>query len=203
MQYDKEFIPQSPRFAWLLDHLDGWQFGEQGLVLAIADALKIQGHCVEVGAGDGESLPLTIERLYLSGRKCVLYEIDDDSRTMLGHKFTKASVRGEYRCDGEYGDLFVIDVDSNDSMMMRHVMQNVKPMVVACEHMDREYPVTSTAFSPLPMWAMGLPLEGGFKVQDTAETLHRYASEAGYERIGHNRCNSFFVRRDHYANLFR
>ena len=53
MQYEKEFIPQSPRLAWLRDHLDGWQFGEQGLILAIADVLKIQGHCVEIGAGDG------------------------------------------------------------------------------------------------------------------------------------------------------
>jgi hypothetical protein len=87
--------------------------------------------------------------------------------------------------------------------MMRHVMKNVKPIVVACEHMDRQYPITSTGPAPLPEWSLGLPLEGSFKLQDTAETLHHYAANLGYERIGHNRCNSFFVRRDHYASLFR
>ena len=78
------FTPQCLHLAWLVEHLDGWQFGEQGLIPAVIDAVGAVGRCVEYGAGDGECLPLTIDRMYAREPVLsVLVEIDDERRERL------------------------------------------------------------------------------------------------------------------------
>ena len=206
--YDPQFQPDRPQFAWLIEHLDGWQFGEQGLVVAIADHLNLRGRAIEYGAGDGDTLPLTIER-YVESRRggSTLVEIDETSREKLFKRYPSAEVRRGIdwgHVPKESVAIAVIDIDSHDSAVMRDMLAaGVRPAVIVVEHMDREYPVASSHAAPLPRWAMGLQLQGGFTLQDTAETLHYYAHRNGYERIGLNRCNSFFIRGDLYPQMFK
>lgn len=199
-----DFTPQCPHLKWMVEHLGGWQFGEQDLLFAVAGAIGLTNSVAEIGAGDGEKLPLTIERFYSAGFRCVLFEADDERQERLAKKYPIAQIEGEYReqslpCFG----LVVIDIDGHDSQVMQQVMKRDRPAIVVCEHMDRHYPVATSAPSPFPVWSLGHELTNGFRIQDTAETLQWMASQLGYERFGHNRCNSFFVRQDRYVDLFR
>jgi hypothetical protein len=170
----------------------------------VAGALGVSNCIAEIGAGDGEYLPLTIERFYDAGFSCALFETDDERRQTLATKYPMAQIEGEYReqslpCVG----LVVIDIDGHDSQIMQQVMKRDRPAIVVCEHMDRCYPIGTSAPSPFPVWALGHELTNSFRIQDTAETLQWMAGNLGYERFGYNRCNSFFVRQDRYTDLFR
>ena len=100
--------------------------------------------------------------------------------------------------------LVVIDIDGRDSIVMREMLDaGCRPALIVCEHMDRHYSIGTTAPSPIPEWLLGTKTEHGHTIQDTAETLHWMAAKYGYERIGLNRCNSFFVRKDLFPLLFR
>ena len=90
--FSKDFTPQNPYLAWLVEHLDGWQFGEQGLITAILTALNEKWYAIEYGAGDGVSLPLTIDRIYDRGFNCLLVEIDETRRESLGTQYPKATI---------------------------------------------------------------------------------------------------------------
>ena len=208
--FPKDFTPQCPHLAWLVDYLDGWQFGEQGLIPAILDALGIEGDCVEYGAGDGESLPLTIDSMYQRGQICWLVEIDETRRTQLKKTYPLAIVEKALNwkaCDDATEDglsVVVIDIDGSDSVVMREMLQSgIRPALLVVEHFDRHYPIATSFPDPIPQWMLGIKLESGHAIQDTAETLHAIAGKFGYERIGLNRCNSFFVRRELFGKLFR
>jgi hypothetical protein len=69
--------------------------------------------------------------------------------------------------------------------------------------MDRHFPIGTSIPDTIPQWMLGLKLKSGHAIQDTAETLHAIAAQNGYERIGFNRCNSFFVVKERYTDLFR
>jgi len=206
-----DFTPQNPYLAWLVEHLDGWQFGEQGLIPAIVDALEAKGYCVEYGAGDGELLPLTIDRLYSdSGNsvgECWLIEIDESRLNSLKRMYPRAVIEKTLpwnRCSGGEFAVVVIDIDGSDSVVMREMLQSgVRPAVLVVEHFDRHYPIATSFPDPIPQWMLGMKLESGHAIQDTAETLHAIAGKSGYERIGYNRCNSFFVRRELFTRLMR
>jgi hypothetical protein len=87
---------------------------------------------------------------------------------------------------------------------MREMLQaGVRPALLVVEHFDRHYPIATSFPDPIPQWMLGIKLESGHAIQDTAETLHAIAGKFGYERIGFNRCNSFFVRRELFGKLFR
>lgn len=208
--FQKDFTPQCPHLAWLVEHLGGWQFGEQGLIQAIVDVLGIKGDCVEYGAGDGESLPLTIDRMYQKGSISWLVEIDESRRTQLKEKYPLAIVEKSLNwkaCSDSTDDglsVVVIDIDGSDSIVMREMLQaNVRPALLVVEHFDRHYPVATSFPDPIPQWMLGIKLESRHAIQDTAETLHAIAGKFGYERIGFNRCNSFFVRRELFTRLLR
>lgn len=199
--YPLDFTPQCPQVAWLTEHLGGWQFGEQDLLFAVAEALNLRS-ATEIGAGDGTTLPLTIDRFYESLR-VELYEEKDDSLESLRAMYPKAELHGRYTDQPVYGQLVVIDIDGHDSQVMQQVMKRDRPYVVVCEHMDRHYPIGTSVPSPFPVWSLGHELANNFWIQDTAETLQWMAGNLGYERFGYNRCNSFFVRQDRFADLFR
>ncbi len=196
----------------MLDHLSGWQFGEQELIPAILKAIDADGDCVEYGAGDGESLPLTIEQMYKSGNICWLIEIDDNRRSQLKAKYPLAVVEKDLNwkaftetCRSDEGvSLVVIDIDGRDSIVMREMLDSgCRPALLVVEHFDRYYSIGTTLPSPIPEWLLGQQLISHHDIQDTAETLQWIAAKYGYERIGLNRCNSFFVRRDLFPLLFR
>lgn len=207
--YPLDFTPQCPHLAWLEKHLDGWQFGEQGLIEILAYNLKLTaGMWIEYGAGDGSSLPLTIEKTCLDAPEfCTLVEIDHMRQLQLKAKYPRAAVTQSVVWDESYWgnlDCVVIDIDGQDSVVMRQMFAaGVRPTLLVVEHMDRHFPIGTSAASAIPQWMLGLKLESGHAIQDTAETLHAIATENGYERIGFNRCNSFFVVKERFGELFR
>jgi hypothetical protein len=208
-QFPLDFTPQSPPLRWLCEHLDGWQFGDQGLIEAIVNTLQSGGIAIEYGAGDGVELPLTIDRLYRAGRKCWLGEIEESRRESLERMYPAAIVDTSINWARVQHDVpsvavVVIDIDSRDSVIMREMLDaGVRPDLLVVEHMDRHFPIGTTLPASIPQWMLGLTLQSGHAIQDTAETLHAIAGRYGYERIGLNRCNSFFVRGDKFLNLLR
>ena len=205
--YPLDFTPQCPQLAWLVEHLDGWQFGEQGLIDVLAHKLGLtNGMCIEYGAGDGKTLPLTIDRMCIARpHDCILVEVDDYRQGSLSTMYPESAVVKTLTWGTKYPvDMVVIDIDGQDSVVMREMFDaGVRPALLVVEHMDRHYPIGTSLPELIPQWMLGLRLESGHAIQDTAETLQAIAAEAGYERIGFNRCNSFFVRRELFGKLFR
>lgn len=203
------FTPETHHLRWLCDHLDGWQFGDQGLIAAIVDALQSGGIAIEYGAGDGTTLPLTISRLYDKYYECWLAEIDAARRNSLSKIYENANVTKAINWSSIIAHetpvaVCVIDIDGSDSVVMREMFAvGVRPELLVVEHMDRYYPIGTTRPDPVPQWMLGLKLESGHAIQDTAETLQAFAAKYGYERIGVNRCNSYFVRGDKFLHLLR
>ena len=203
-----EFTAQCHQLKWLRNYLSGWQFGEQGLIYTIVTTLdKYASVYVEYGAGDGETLPLTLEKLCQTfPERCYLIEIDEQRRENLNRLYPNAMVCEslswvDFPCTPS---VVVIDIDGKDSFVMREMVSaGVRPTLLVVEHMDRHVPIATTAPQPIPEWLLGQTLKSGHSIQDTAETLHQIALQNGYERIGWNRCNSFFVVRERFQELFR
>jgi hypothetical protein len=204
-----DFTPQCHHLRWLCDHLDGWQFGDQGLIEAIANALQSDGDVVEYGAGDGMDLPLSVERLYLAGRKCWLIEINEKRQESLQRLYQNAKIDEsmDWKMFVDAGcplAVVVIDIDGQDSVVMRDMLNaGVRPELLVVEHFDNHFPIGTTIPDTIPPWMLGLKLQSGHAIQDTAETLQAIANQHGYERIGWNRCNSYFVRGDKFSRLMR
>ena len=74
------------RFAWLNDRADGWQFGETGILEALSERFN-PDLAIEIGAGDGQTLPLTLGFLLEKGVKTLLFEADELRQNAL--KMTK------------------------------------------------------------------------------------------------------------------
>jgi hypothetical protein len=87
---------------------------------------------------------------------------------------------------------------------MRDMLKaGVRPELLVVEHFDNHYPIGSTLPDTIPPWMLGIKLASGHAIQDTADTLQAIAGQYGYERIGWNRCNSYFVRSDKFVSLMR
>lgn len=207
--FTHDFTPQCHHLRWLTEHLDGWQFGEQGLIDAVVKQLNLgNGWFVEYGAGDGEELPLTLERFALMRpEQMALVEIDDDRRFELHRRYPFCTPIKTLDWGSKYLeriDVAVIDIDGLDSVVMRQMFEaGVRPTLLVVEHFDRNFPVGTSKPASIPTWMLGLKLPSGHAIQDTAETLHAIAAQHGYERIGWNRVNSFFVVQERYTDLFR
>lgn len=196
-------------FKWLEQCGNGWQFGEQGIIDAIVERLGIrQGTCVEIGAGDGQKLPLTCERLYNAGWRTICYEIDAYSQSLLKFKFPLADVRGEWvlyqrplhnrdavdinKMKGWF-DLAVIDTDCNDNKILEQIASIKYASVIVCEHFDKACKEEPRMFC-VPDRLMGLRLDHGFSIQENSDGLSLTAKQHGYRRIGWTRVNTFFVK---------
>jgi len=192
------FVADRPEFEWLTEKSGGWQFGEQGILVALANTINKPGQCVEIGAGDGEHLPLTIEPFYQYGLECVLYEKDSESLKKLQAKFPKANLRAAFclNTSCHLSDnlmLCVIDVDSIDSLIMEQVLTHDEPRILMVEHFDLGHEKNTDINQRIPEWLLGVKFDGGFTVQDNAETLKAMAKAHNYTRLGTTRVNSIFV----------
>jgi hypothetical protein len=192
------FKAESPELQWLESHSAGWQFGEQGVLAAIAVKLQAEGQCVEIGAGDGESLPLTIEPWYNRGDRCLLYEKDDSAREKLTARFPKATIRGEFGAGYSHEleqkiAVCVIDVDGIDSSILFSVLMLRRPRILMVEHFDMCHERNCDTVANVPKWLLGLKLERGFTVQDNAATIESIARFHGYSCVGRTRVNSIFI----------
>jgi hypothetical protein len=192
------FVADRPAFEWLTEKSGGWQFGEQGILVALANLINQPGQCVEIGAGNGEGLPLTIEPFYNYGLDCVLFEKNADSIKKLAAKFPKAELRGEFNLDTRVlvdanVMLCVIDVDSIDSIIMEQVLAFDTPLILMVEHFDQCHRGNTSDIERVPAWLLGCVIDGGFTIQDNAETLNAIAANYNYTRLGTTRVNSIFV----------
>lgn len=189
--------------SWIKTYENGWQFGEEGILAELADHVFDKAvACAEIGAGDGEGLPLTIEPFYAGLWECMLFEIDEQKQQKLRKKFPSAQVFGEWdEKQTEDVGLVVIDIDGRDSEIMRRLLKIESPGLLMVEHFDSLHPVGSSPGEPLPSWCLGMTLQGGFRLQDSAECIKRIAADFGYDRIGTTRVNSIFVRRDLYRRI--
>jgi hypothetical protein len=213
------FTPDDPRFAWLSDHASGWQFGEQGILVALADAINPWGQCVEIGAGDGDQLPLTIDPFYHRGNECVLFEADLIKLGRLVVKYPNADNRGAFLKGMCYNIkstpiVAVIDIDGFDREAMKTLLSHCEPMVLMVEHFDTFYNATPELFvsrpvslmadsQEIPEWLLGKSLAGGFRIQDIAATIYSIARHFGYVRVGTTRVNSIFVHNSHLSKVSR
>jgi hypothetical protein len=193
------FVADRPEFEWLCKEAGGWQFGEQRILLAITAAIGVMdGQCVEIGAGNGDTLPLTIDPFYKSGNECLLFEVDPESLGMLMVRYPQATHRGEFVPDNakEFAPfplLVVIDVDSIDSIILEEVLSRCTPHIVMVEHFDRCHPENADIVQKVPSWLLGEQLSDGFTIQDNAATLEAIAAEHSYTRLGTTRVNSILV----------
>ena len=199
-------------FEWLESHLSGWQFGEQGMLVALAEGLE--GTCVEIGAGDGTELPLTLEPFIAAGWKLNVYEADAQKREKL------ADYLLQYKSFGIFGkfdkqsaanistnpQVVVIDVDSCDGYIMDEVLTYARPSVLMVEHYDLAGPhITgeSEFAKPIPRWLCGMPTVNGFVIQFHYEALDVIAAENGYVPVARTRVNSIYLKSDLYRGAKR
>lgn len=192
------FIADRAEFEWLRTRAGGWQFGEQGILVALANTVGKADQCIEIGAGDGESLPLTIDPFYQYGLECVLFERETESLQKLQAKYPKAKLRGEFCVNATVGIantplVCVIDVDSIDSIIMDQVLRWHQPQILMVEHFDKFHPANTQQVQRIPQWVLGHVIDGGFTIQDNAATLNSIAAEYNYTRLGTTRVNSIFV----------
>ncbi len=193
------FTPDSPEFEWLRSRASGWQFGEQGILAAITARLGDQGQCVEIGAGNGHGLPLTIHHFYERGLPCVLFEANPASLASLRDIYPNAIIRGRFDRDAmsvidPEPLLCVVDVDGEELGIMRALLRRTRPMVLMVEHMDTCCPHTTDDIGGIPSWLLGLRVDQTWVIQHNAHTIYHEAKANGYARLGQTRVNSIFVR---------
>lgn len=191
------------RFAWLDDHADGWQFGETGFLKAICDRIGVD-QAVEIGAGDGDSLPLTLGFLYDRGVPTLLFESDVNRQDDLIGKYPLAEIRGEWLLHNPPVGLVssracvVIDVDSFDYAIAESIVINqTKPAIVCVEHYDKCGPSAKDSYGVPPDWLLGKQLfEGGFVIQASSQDIEDMMIYHGFSLVGISRVNSVYVRSD-------
>jgi hypothetical protein len=192
---------------WLVDHCYGWQFGEQGILSELCRRLAITDG-FEIGAGDGEALPVTLDFL----PNLTLFEIDQDKQKTLAKKFDTAKIYGAY--DGSQAELVtdgscvVVDIDSDDLAVAVTVLDAAKPSVIMVEHYDRCGPWMQAAGEPIepwedvPSWLIGMRLEqGGYAIQQPWQVVQAELATRGYVIVALSRVNGIYVRRDKLETL--
>jgi len=203
MLSDPYFAACDERLEWLRDKRNGWQFGEQGLIDAIVGRLNtVLKVGVEIGGGDGVSLPLTLERLYWRSWHIIAYESDQKSREKLSKHRTNLEVREAYAFEGcPDCSVLVIDIDGADSLAMSSALMDMTPSLLVVEHYDKAGPfVTAGEASldePVPEWLLGMPLgipdSFGFVIQSPSEHLDDIAASYSMVPVCRTRVNSFYV----------
>lgn len=122
----------------LADFSACWQFGESGILDELAKRFGVSS-CCEIGAGDGDQLPVTCDALIQRGIKCQLFETDEQKQWKLREKYAQFAVTvcGGWSLDSQNPcDLLVVDVDSNDLDITLDCIGKFKPNILMVEHRD-------------------------------------------------------------------
>jgi hypothetical protein len=199
----------------LAQHAEGWQHGEAGILLHLRQSLhhsKLEAEVlslVEIGAGDGESLPLSIGLCIEHNRydNVILYELDDARRSKLAAKYPEADCLGAYdpANPSHYDNtpaVMVIDTDGEDLAIMRSVLRSgIMPAVLMVEHYDLAAPHWGPqADVEPPPWLAGMYIHDGKQGWCIQAPLPAVAAEArlhGYALCGYTRWNSIWISRQH------
>lgn len=216
--------PEAPgNCDWLRHHMNGWQYGEQGIIEAIIrevenDIPSEHKWCVEFGAGDGASLPIMVEPIIIrDGWRSLLIEGDERKIDVLRLRAPASAVVVNAFVtleDGHTIDDFmekagcpetpavmVIDINSFDY----HVAAKMKarPYVACIEHMDDTCPMyTEEAFVPR-LEDAGKKLIRGYDLQANSKAMDLMMVPSGYTLIFRSRCNSVYVRNDVVPKIMR
>lgn len=185
-------------YAWLADYCDGWQFGEQGMLRELARRCRcVQG--VEIGAGDGEQLPVTLDFIY----DLVLFEIDAEKRKKLAEKYRNATIYGAYKPERSTlvndGSIVVVDVDGCDLGIACSVLACRQPAVMCIEHYDRHgaYMTDETGRepgNPVPDWLLGIRIQdGGQTIQQPWRVVAATLNQYGYDLAALSRVNGIYI----------
>jgi hypothetical protein len=180
------------QYSWLNEHATGWQFGEQGILFALCKRFGItKGY--EIGAGDGDSLPVTLSFI----DDLTLFEIDLDRQTKLRKKYPLATVYGEYTrpLSGMDGACVVVDVDSCDLAIAESIVDEYRPKVLCVEHYDTEGPraLNQDMGEPVSGWLIGVHLPGGFRIQQPWQVVSESLGSHGYRMVAKSRVNGIYV----------
>jgi len=202
------FVADQDCFEWLAKKQGGWQFGEQQVLFSAANQICENGDCVEIGAGNGKTLPLAIAPFCKYGNNVFLFESDSESAIMLRNKYPNAIVQGTFcvllLAEVDPSPLVcVIDVDGIDREIMFDVLRCTSPKLLMVEHFDKFHFANCSQITPLPHWTLGLELANGFRLQDNEKAINRIAKMFGYTRLGVTRVNSIFVNNQYVEKLKR
>lgn len=193
-------------FGWLSEHLSGYQFGESGLVGALAGKLNKVGKFVEFGAG----AELTCQRLVAAGWQGLVLDLDakiadataDREPSNVKVVNRKVEVEGDSALDPileEHGfldaDIVVIDVDSVDWHIFDS-MKLCKPSIVVVEHHDLTDPLRKRYQPAPPGSECGKWTDNGYSLQATHKAISLLGSIKGYSVAAVTRCNTILVRTD-------
>jgi hypothetical protein len=198
---NKPMAATDERFRWLNDHADGWQFGETGILIELSELLG-PDLAVEIGAGDGQSLPLTLGFLLEKGVKTVLFEADELRQNALKMTKKAAFIHGFFDARLLSGinlskSFVVVDVDGQDWPIAEEVLRCGRPQVMMIEHYDEfgpRYGRCEPEGLP-PRWCLGL-LVDGFSIHAPAKEIEKRIRYYGYTLVAKSRVNSLFVRND-------
>jgi hypothetical protein len=174
-------------YVWLAEHCKGWQFGEQGVLKALCERKGITSG-IEIGAGDGTTLPVTLAFL----PDLTLYEIQENRQEKLRKLYPKAVVKGEYKGEDlpDHGCV-VVDVDSFDYDIAEKVTSYGKPAIMMVEHYDLEGPGVQDAM--VPDWLIGLSLANHFRIQQPFAVVRGLMESRGYKLVAVTRVNGIYV----------
>lgn len=176
-----------PGYEWLRTYAGGWQYGEQKMLLELAQRGGVDkgDWCVEIGAGDGVTLPITAAHLIAAGMPGILVESDPE-RCKLLRKVLPARCRviEDEAQEWNVADLIagrsvgvlVIDTDGNEYDILNAI--ECEPKIICVEHRDR--------------------VDNGDSIssQRTHHEYQKWADENGYEVAAITRVNTIMVRSD-------
>lgn len=193
-------------FEWLGDYASGWQYGEQGMITELFSRLvvgMVGSVVVEIGAGNGKDLPLTLEPFAAAGYHLDAYEADPQSRSSLADvlmRYKSFSIHGAYDETAVLSDktaVVVIDVDSIDEYIMRDCLSKCSPEIVMVEHYDIAGPHVTGASdfdASVPRWLCGMPTFKDFRIQARYERLDVIGSINGYKPVARTRVNTIYLK---------
>jgi SAM-dependent methyltransferase len=190
-------------FRWLISREAGYQFGEQGVLAAIAEALHdLPKTCVEFGAGNANDLPVLVGPFINAGWSVRLIESDSDNWSSLKEKYpTSDIVLARVAADtiGVVDDAFsepativVVDVDGDDLTLAKAMRK--RPAVLVVEHWDEADPGNPRS-AALPKNAGETSIEG-YCTQANSAAVAQELGKIGYTPVWVGRINGVYVRND-------
>lgn len=221
-----EVIPPiiDEKCLWVGVHKQGWQEGEQGVIDAIIAHLfphipEENRWCVEFGAGDSMSLPLTSAYVLSNyGWRALLIEPDDLCRRRLKRKVNeelvvildaKVTPHGETSIDAlmessgcpKNPAVMVVDIDSIDYYVVEAMAS--RPMVLCVETLDRFSPKDKPEPYVPAIEECGVVIDDGFdtQIQANGAAFDELMLARQYKLVFRTRYNSIYVRDDMIPRL--